>query len=316
MLRKALIPALLLVLVSALGVSACKKSDKPESSTTAPSNAASAGSDKRDIKPAEPAEPALATIEKPFFYHVTGPNEAAGYILGTMHMGIDAEKEFPAAIWKARDAAKVVAIEADISDMSLAAGLMLPPDTNLQTLLGDEYWAKLEAALGAAQAAMYKPMKPAAAASALAVKGLPMTMPMDLLIMSKARDQGQDLQFLESAQFQLDLLNQVMTVDFLKDMLDKADDGESVKMLTTYREGDEVALEAMNHDTEAWGKDPEKTIELMLFKRNDSWIPKLETMLATKSAFVAVGAAHLLGERGVLQQLRNKGYTVERVTGQ
>lgn len=263
----------------------------------------------------EPEEAQQPKIEKPFFFRVTGPDGAAGHLLGTMHMGIDAAEEFPPSIWTALDAATIVAVEADISDLSLVKGLMLPSDTNLKILLGDEYWAKLEKAIGALMANGIKPMKPAAAASMLSMKDLPQTVPMDLLIMNKAKAAKQDLQFLEAAQFQLDLLDQVMTIDYLKEMLDNPDPEATVELLEVYRAGDLERLEALSNDTKAWGKeaDAEKNMELMLYKRNEDWIPKIKKMLASKSAFVAVGAAHLIGPRGLLELLRKEGYTVERL---
>jgi uncharacterized protein YbaP (TraB family) len=40
---------------------------------------------------------------------------------------------------------------------------------------------------------------------------------------------------------------------------------------------------------------------------------RIEGFLRTKeTSFVAVGAAHLIGERGILEMLRNKGYTVKQ----
>ena len=50
-------------------------------------------------------------------------------------------------------------------------------------------------------------------------------------------------------------------------------------------------------------------------QRNDDWLPKLEQRLAGKDddTLVVVGALHLLGEDGVVEKLRAKGYTVERI---
>ena len=50
--------------------------------------------------------------------------------------------------------------------------------------------------------------------------------------------------------------------------------------------------------------------------RNDAWVPKIEKRLAdpgTDDTLVVVGALHLLGPDGVVEKLRTKGYTVERV---
>lgn len=51
--------------------------------------------------------------------------------------------------------------------------------------------------------------------------------------------------------------------------------------------------------------------EQILYQRNANWIPKLSLYLAQKPTLVAVGAAHLFGEKGVIALLRQQGYTVE-----
>lgn len=49
----------------------------------------------------------------------------------------------------------------------------------------------------------------------------------------------------------------------------------------------------------------------LLDQRNEAWIPQLETLFKSGSTFVAVGAGHLAGEKGVLSLLKEKGYQVE-----
>lgn len=47
--------------------------------------------------------------------------------------------------------------------------------------------------------------------------------------------------------------------------------------------------------------------------RNDAWVKVMPGIMKERPTFFAVGAAHLLGAKGVLQQLRDAGYTVEGV---
>lgn len=47
--------------------------------------------------------------------------------------------------------------------------------------------------------------------------------------------------------------------------------------------------------------------------RNDKWITKLPAIMKDKSTLVAVGALHLSGKEGLLNQLAKLGYTVEAV---
>jgi uncharacterized protein YbaP (TraB family) len=50
-----------------------------------------------------------------------------------------------------------------------------------------------------------------------------------------------------------------------------------------------------------------------LDQRNENWIPKIEEIITTKSAFIAVGAGHLGGPNGVIRLLEKKGYTLTPV---
>lgn len=54
-------------------------------------------------------------------------------------------------------------------------------------------------------------------------------------------------------------------------------------------------------------------LESILYNRNRNWIPKIETQITKEITFIAVGAAHLGGDKGVLNLLRKKGYFVEPV---
>ncbi|MCO5268842.1 MAG: TraB/GumN family protein [Brumimicrobium sp.] len=50
--------------------------------------------------------------------------------------------------------------------------------------------------------------------------------------------------------------------------------------------------------------------ETFLNKRNANWIKPIQKIIKNKKAFIAVGAGHLGGEKGVIQLLKNAGYTL------
>ena len=64
----------------------------------------------------------------------------------------------------------------------------------------------------------------------------------------------------------------------------------------------------------AHGAEIDKLDEKLVYARNDDWIPKLEKLFATGGVFVAVGADHLSGPRGVIALLAARGFKVTRVT--
>ncbi len=56
--------------------------------------------------------------------------------------------------------------------------------------------------------------------------------------------------------------------------------------------------------------------ENMLFIRNKNMVVSLEELMPTKSVFAGVGAAHLPGDKGMINMLRNRGYTVTVLTSE
>jgi uncharacterized protein YbaP (TraB family) len=69
---------------------------------------------------------------------------------------------------------------------------------------------------------------------------------------------------------------------------------------------DELLLESF--------KDYPELLNQLIVQRNKSWVPKIEEFLNHKgNVLVVVGAAHLIGNRGVIEMLRQKGYVVEQL---
>src|SRR5688572_1105705 len=117
---------------------------------------------KTEVKPPPPVDKASGAdpwtqpdvkkdpLKQVFFWKAEKDGKAT-YLLGTMHMGVDAETRLPQIVWDKLDAAKTFAMEADLSDPSLAATI-IRASGSLQQELGDEYWKKLEKAVGPAMA--------------------------------------------------------------------------------------------------------------------------------------------------------------------
>ena len=79
------------------------------------------------------------------------------------------------------------------------------------------------------------------------------------------------------------------------------------KMMRLYHDQNIDSLNIMIHEEGETLADKE---DALLSNRNHKWIPKINKMIADKKVFIAVGAGHLAGENGVLQLLRDEGYTV------
>jgi uncharacterized protein YbaP (TraB family) len=78
-------------------------------------------------------------------------------------------------------------------------------------------------------------------------------------------------------------------------------------LIASYKLQDSDKLyETINKQSE---KNPDFKGDL-LDPRNKNWIPKIEKYITEKPRFIAVGGAHLGGKTGVLNLLKEKGYTI------
>jgi uncharacterized protein YbaP (TraB family) len=131
----------------------------------------------------------------------------------------------------------------------------------------------------------------------------------------KARDDGKAIGQLESAEKQLAFLSTLG--DGREDALitETLSEIQRLPQLMTalkaaWRQGDrgkikELAITPIE-------KDFPNVYQQLIVQRNMDWIPEIENMLKTKEVeFILVGAAHLVGEDGILSQLAARGYTIE-----
>ena len=136
---------------------------------------------------------------------------------------------------------------------------------------------------------------------------------MDLEILRRAREAGTRIAYLEPIEHQLALIEKVMTIEMLADFLDDAD-GQRQKlerMTKAYLGADVEKLAQVVFDPEDMKKFPGMT-ELLIYKRNREWLPLLEQHILAGRVFVAVGAAHLIGEKGILALLAQNGHDLSR----
>ena len=116
---------------------------------------------------------------------------------------------------------------------------------------------------------------------------------------------------LETIQFQMKLMNEVSDEEHIKMLLQglNKDNSEFNKLLSAYLKKDLDLLGTLMNNAEL---SPEFYSNLIV-KRNQKWIPIISELIQNKSAFIAVGAAHLPGAKGVLNLLREAGYTITPV---
>lgn len=116
---------------------------------------------------------------------------------------------------------------------------------------------------------------------------------------------------LETIQFQMNLMSEISDEEQIRMLLLglNTDNSEFKKLLSAYLKKDINLLGSLMNDAEF---SPEFYSNFIV-KRNQKWIPVIAELIQKKSAFIAVGAAHLPGEEGVLHLLKESGYTITPV---
>lgn len=85
-------------------------------------------------------------------------------------------------------------------------------------------------------------------------------------------------------------------------------------LIAAVNRGDFDAIERHSADDIGDAADRALFKRTMLAERNVAWLPILRTALDKGDAVVAVGAAHLAGEQGILSLLAQQGYRAEPIT--
>ena len=136
----------------------------------------------------------------------------------------------------------------------------------------------------------------------------------------EARANGKGVGGLETLAFQIETLYKGSTMERQKEQLmclvDNAAfmDEMAGSVISAFYAQDidaiKAAMDVKLHNS--CDSNPEEE-DGLIYNRNADWITKMPALMAQKPTLFAVGAAHLPGERGVLNLLRKAGYTVEGV---
>jgi uncharacterized protein YbaP (TraB family) len=125
---------------------------------------------------------------------------------------------------------------------------------------------------------------------------------------------------LETAEFEAKLLfSSDPLEEQVKDLMCLVDHADfnlqmSEKLSKAYNDQDLDAVKKASEEKMNNSCDPTPEYEeKLIYSRNADWLKKMPTIMAERPTFFTVGCLHLCGEKGVLQLLRNAGYTVEAV---
>ncbi len=282
--------------------------------------------------PKPPTTPAADEARRPLLWTVSDANNTV-YLLGSFHLLKADDYPMPAEIDRAFDDAESLLFEIDPREMTAPETMVTvrkymayEDGKSLSTALPKSTLDKLGKAVAAGGGSLLamEQSEPWAISLGLVLgmtqaMGFKADLGLDQHLMARAAKAGKPATGLETIDDQMRAMDAVPHAEqargldeFLSEPAKAATQMQD--MHRWWRAGDVARLDNLMR-LEMAEKSPQ-SYKLLDVDRNKAWLPLLEQRLTgstTDDTLAVVGALHLLGADGLVEQLRAKGYKVERV---
>jgi len=265
-----------------------------------------------------------ASAQHSLLYEVSGNGlKKPSYLFGTFHLYTSSFVDSQKNVLRKLKASDAVAGEIIADSLVLSPQLMeaMLSDTPLFNLMSPTAYVELDAwmeELTGNDLSMFNRLSPMAI-NAMLLQFIyrkhfsppKNEQPMDVYLQSEARKRKKKIYGLESVQTQINALFDKplkRQAEQLEEFVMEKDSAvHRLRMLQhLYRDADYDRLVRMMYDATY----TEDEIKTMIHDRNAAWLGQLPAMMAAQPTFVAVGAMHLAGDTGLVEGLREQGYTV------
>jgi uncharacterized protein YbaP (TraB family) len=270
---------------------------------------------------------------KHFLWKVTGPKGVV-YLLGTIHAGKADFYPLPSIIEESFKSADTLIEEIDTSEPAEAARVQqafmengdYPNGDTINNHLSEVTRSHLTAYVkeGGLPEQAVAHMRPWLVSMLVELRemkqmGFDPSYGLDQHFLDEAQQSHKQIGALEDAGSQLKLLSS-LSEEFqdrllLNSLVDMAKSHDVVDLLTrAWQSGDTAALQELITGSVRDYPQLKPLMTKLIDDRNTTMAAKIERFLQTpKCYFVAVGAAHLVGDNGILSQLQRKNFTVEQL---
>lgn len=267
------------------------------------------------------AKPAIWALEK---------GTAKVYFLGSVHLLPDDVKWYGGVLKEIVEEADEVVFEVHMTpekqrhaqQLTLQNGMLAPDDKLSNYLSSDEMNFINEQALASgippSSIINFKPWFASVALSISAIirEGWNPDSGVDKFIEKTLSSRDINISALETLEAQMATLYDhplEAQTEMLRDTLDQLKDIEKVTldMIESWKTGNEtLMIEALIKPM----KQQKDVYQKLIIQRNNSWVPVIEELLnKEQNTLVVAGAAHFVGEDGVIKLLSDKGYIIKRV---
>jgi uncharacterized protein len=265
--------------------------------------------------------------ENALMWKVTGKElTKPSYLYGTIHMICPNDMVMTETIKSTFSQTEQVYLEMDMDDLGVMMKMMSPKTMNmekgksLKKLLSVSDYAKVEKFFADSldtNLKKYDNTKPFFTMSTLYPKMLPCEKPAayEVEFLMMARKEKKEILGLEPFEAQLEAVNFLSVKEQAEALVKFVDEyskgkGEFAELVEAYKKENLSIFAELMKEQDA---EMEGFTDNFLKKRNTCWIPVIEKASTTKSTFFAFGAAHLAGDFGIVNLLRQAGYKVEPV---
>jgi hypothetical protein len=268
--------------------------------------------------------PATVKFAKGLLWKIEAPGAKSNYLFGTIHSEDKRVTALPKPVIKALDASNRFTMEAIIDGEGLvhmAEAMYFNDGRTLEQVVGKKLYAesvKILAARGIPTLGVEK-QKPWAVMMALSMPPPKTGEYLDLILQDRATRQDKPVSGLETIQEQLAVFDGLPLPDqvaLLKEAVQEQDTFEKdlEEMIDAYLARDIAALaEAGTKHKPDNDRLYRSVMDRLLTRRNARMAARLGPILKDGGAFIAVGAAHLPGDSGLLNLLEKAGYRVTPV---
>ncbi|HLP54238.1 MAG TPA: TraB/GumN family protein [Fluviicola sp.] len=259
--------------------------------------------------------------EKTLLFSIKGKDTKPSYLFGTVHMIADTAYYFPAKLDKTLSKADQLVLEIDesIADRAKAQKMLMLDSGNVFDQFSKEQADSIiqwgSSLLGMKPEAFEKNfsgMKPFVLMQ-IGVQAMmnARSKSYEMELMSKANANKQPIKGLETMESQFAIFENMEAADVTEMIMEGIRHPEKAaemqrELVKLYVDKDVEGLAKLITESDDMGQSSEE----LLFQRNRNWIPLMTDFMKTHSCFFAVGAGHLGGEQGVIQLLKDAGYTV------
>lgn len=257
-------------------------------------------------------------------WKIEGNGIHTSYLFGTLHLIPQSDFLLKEKVKDAFGQSKQVVLEINMGSPEFMQDVMtvgyFQDDEQLKTYMDDSEYELLDTYLKEKTGQgmeIYNAVKPAMLSSVILISSMDEALAsFEESLMSMAKDQNKPIEGLETYASQMKIYNELYTyerqIDDLIEMIEKPAENAEIlnKMVKLYTAED---TEGLHVHMDVFMKGGLEAMTKLLDERNQNWIPQIAKFSKEKPTFYGFGAGHLGGDQGVVNLLKQQGYSVTPV---